>query len=75
MAQSRRIVGPVSPQHSLRLKPKAVPWGTIAVLVLALILILAFWGKIPRQNRRRRAAPPAISSLIIGNSVLVPRMN
>lgn len=69
MTQSRRIVSSLKPQHSLNPGPKAVPWGTIVVLVLALILILALWGKIPRQTRRPPAAPPAISSITIDNSL------
>jgi hypothetical protein len=69
MAQSKRIFAPGAPHHSLKLEPKAVPWGTIAVILLALIVILALWGKIPRQTRRPHLAPPTSSLLSVGNSL------
>jgi uncharacterized BrkB/YihY/UPF0761 family membrane protein len=72
MAQSRRINARATPQRSISVRLKQVPWVIIAVLILALILILALWGKLPSQLRLPHHTPPGNSpgsSLAIDNSL------
>ena len=87
MAQPRRIVVPVhpvaprriatevSPQRSADAERRSVPWMTIAVLLLALVLIFALWGKLPKRPRMPHQTPsgnaPGVSRLFIGNSLPV----
>jgi hypothetical protein len=87
MAQPRRIIAPaptvaprriateVSPQRSADTERKAVPWMTIGVLLLALVVIFALWGKLPKRPRTPHETPsgnaPGVSSLFIGNSLPV----
>jgi hypothetical protein len=84
MAQSRRIIAPAppvaprwiategSPQRSADTERKSVPWVTIAVLLLAMVIIFALWGKLPKRPRMPHETPsgnaPSVSSLLIGNS-------
>jgi hypothetical protein len=46
---------------------------TIAVLLLALVVIFALWGKLPKRPRMPHETPsgnaPGVSSLVIGNSL------
>ena len=81
MAQPRRIVDPVppvahrrmatkvSPQRSADAERESVPWVTIAVLLLAVVVVFALWGKLPKRPRLPHEAPsgnaPGISSLSI----------
>jgi hypothetical protein len=85
MAQPRRIIAPAppvaprwiategSPQRSADTERKSVPWVTIAVLLLALVVIFALWGKLPKRPRMPHETPsgnvPGVSSLVIGNSL------
>lgn len=85
MAQPRRINAPpvahrwiateVSPHRSAYTRRKSVPWMTIAVLLLALVVIFALWGKLPKRPRMPHETPsgnaPGVSSLIIGNSLTI----
>jgi hypothetical protein len=69
MAQPRRIVAPVppvaprriatqvSPQRSADTERKCVPWVTIAVLLLAVVVIFALWGKLPKRPRMPHQTP------------------
>jgi hypothetical protein len=69
MAQPRRIVVPVlpvaprriatevSPQRSADTERKCVPWVTIAVLLLAVVVIFALWGKLPKRPRMPHQTP------------------
>jgi hypothetical protein len=86
MAQPRRIIAPappvaprwiatqVSPQRSADIGRKSVPWMTIAVLLLALVVIFALWGKLPKRPRMPHETPsgnaPSVSSLVIGSNSL-----
>lgn len=79
MAQPRRIVVPVppvaprriatqlSPQRSADTERKCVPWVTIAVLLLAVVIIFALWGKLPKRPRMPHQTPsgnaPGVSIL------------
>lgn len=71
----RRIGTEVSPQRSADTERKSVPWMTIGVLLLALAVIFALWGKLPKRPRMPHQAPsgnaPGVSSLLIGNSLPV----
>lgn len=85
MGQPRRIIAPappvaprwipteVSPQLSADTGRKSVPWMTIGVLLLALVVIFALWGKLPKRPRMPRETPsgnaPGVSSLFVGNSL------
>ena len=85
MAQPRRIIAPAppiaprwiategSPQRSADGGRKSVPWVTIAVLLLAMVIIFALWGKLPKHPRMHNETPsgnaPGVSSLVIGNSL------
>jgi len=85
MAQPRRINAPpvapkwiateVSPQRSAESGRKSFPWVIIAVLLLALVVIFALWGKLPKRPRMPHETPsgnaPGVSSLVIGNSLPV----
>jgi len=46
---------------------------TIALLLLALVVIFALWGKLPKRPRMPHQTPagnaPGVSSLFIGNSL------
>lgn len=57
MAHSKRIFAQCGPQHSLKYHPRSVPWTAIVVLVLAIIIIAALWGKVPRKPRLPYEAP------------------
>ena len=86
MAQPRRIITPAppvarrwiategSPQRSADTGRKSVPWATIAVLLLALVVIFALWGKLPKRPRMPHETPsgnaPSVSSLVIGSNSL-----
>ena len=85
MAQPRRIIAPTpqvaprwiategSPQRSADTERKSVPWAIIAVLLLALVVIFALWGRLPKRPRMPHETPsgnaPGVSSLVIGNSL------
>jgi len=86
MAQPRRIIAPahpvvaprrmateVSPQRSADTERKCVPWVTIAVLLLALVVIFALWGKLPKRPRMPHETPSGnalgVSSLYFNNSL------
>ena len=83
MSQSRRIVShpriichPVThhyggPHHRDESeKLKHVPWTTIVLLMVLMVLILALWGKLPARLRLQHQAPtgnaPGVSTLVIG---------
>ena len=86
MAQPRRIITPAppvaprwiategSPQRSADSGRKSVPWAIIAVLLLALVVIFALWGKLPKRPRMPHETPsgnaPSVSSLVIGSNSL-----
>jgi len=86
MAQPRRIIAsapPVarrwiategSPQRNADSGRKSVPWVIIGVLLLALVVIFALWGKLPKRPRMPHETPsgnaPSVSSLVIGSNSL-----
>jgi hypothetical protein len=72
MAQSRRISVTTSPQRQVSGGLKETPWATIVLLILALIVILGLWGRLPSRPHLPRQAPsgnaPGVSSLAIDNA-------
>lgn len=67
MAQPRQSVAPVShrrahPPLCREAEVKSVPWIAVIVLILAVIIILSLWGKLPHPPRFPREAPPASKS-------------
>jgi quinol-cytochrome oxidoreductase complex cytochrome b subunit len=73
MTQSKRIVVPVAPQHSSRVQRKTVPWFCLVVLILALIIILGLWGKLPKIPRLQHETPggnaPGTAGVMVGGSL------
>lgn len=73
MAHSRRIAVPVraTPQRCAREEQEKVPWATIVLLILALVMILALWGKLPSRLNQPHQTPrgnaPGRSQLSIDN--------
>jgi hypothetical protein len=69
----RRIATEVSPQRGADTGRKSVPWMTIGLLLLALVVIFALWGKLPKRPRMPHQAPSGnalgVSSLFVGNSL------
>ena len=73
MAHARRIPVPfrASPQRCLREDQQKVPWATIVLLIVLLVVILALWGKLPSRLNQLHQAPrgnaPGVSHLSIDN--------
>ena len=69
----RRIATEVSLRRSEDTGRKSVPWMTIGVLLLALAVIFALWGKLPKPPRMPHQTPSGnarrVSSLFVGNSL------
>ena len=73
MAHAKRIAVPfrASPHRCIRDDQERVPWATIVLLVLVLVVIMALWGKLPARLKQLHQAPrgnaPGVSHLSIEN--------
>jgi hypothetical protein len=56
--QSRRMIAHAHSHRSMALRLMEVPWLAIVILVLALVVILALWGKLPSRPPLPHQAPP-----------------
>jgi hypothetical protein len=63
MAHARRIIAHAHAQRSTGTRLMEVPWLAIIVLILALVVILALWGKLPSRFRLPHEAPPGNAPL------------
>jgi hypothetical protein len=68
MDHSRRIIAHAHSDRSKGIRLMEVPWLAIVVLILALVVMLALWGKLPSRLRLPHQAPPGNSPV---NSSLV----
>lgn len=73
MTQSKRMVVSRAPQYGPGVERKTVPWFCLIVLILALIIILALWGKLPKIPRLQHEVPsgnaPGAASLLVSGSL------
>jgi hypothetical protein len=58
MAHFRRIIAHAHSDRSKGIRLMEVPWLAIVVLILALVVILGLWGKLPSRLRLPHQAPP-----------------
>ena len=73
MDHSRRIIAQAHSDRSKGIRLMEVPWLAIVILILALVVILALWGKLPSRPRLPHQAPPGNapqSSIVLSRSFL-----
>ena len=58
MTHSRRIIAHAHSDRSKGIRLMEVPWLAIIVLILALVVMLALWGKLPSRLRLPHQSPP-----------------